>query len=361
MTNKLSLYFSEGTTTPGNMEAILGKLDVYTVPLNDKSVNTMYKGDSFTASNNNDSGNDSGLSGGTSPRQVTFQSNNPQSIPASLLSLGEKVKEVACFESRGVSDNKDIWPTGVAVDIDGNIFVLDRDNKKVKMFSRTGKFIREFGQNGVQNLQCPYDLTIMEDGCIAVTDYEDEDVKIYSPLGMYVKSFKANFKYPRGIATNQIGQLLVIDCHSHRLTVHDPDTGTVVREIAGRSDDGCDLFTDPYYICTNRANHIIVTDWSAPNLKFFDGHGNQLNTYGTYGVSKDQVLQPYGVCCDHEGNIFVADNQNHRIHLLAPDGSFLRFMVTKQHGLWHPMALAAHNGQLIVTEALGKIKVFQYM
>ena len=122
------------------------------------------------------------------------------------------------------------------------------------------------------------------------------------------------------------------------------------------------MFTDPYYVCTNRTGNIIVTDFGEPHLRFFDARGNYLANYGTYGLNKEQILNPYGVCSDPYGNIFVADNQNHRIHLLAPDGSFLRFVVTKQHGLWHPMAIAVDNsGNLIVTEALGKVKIFKYM
>lgn len=348
MTSKLSLYFSAGTATKGNMEGIFGKVDIFNTPLNNQSVKTIFQCESPVTNGH----------GVSSP--IPFTVELPPSMD--LQKLGENVTEVACFESRGASDTKDIWPTGVVLDHDANIVVLDRDNKKVKMFHQTGKFIREFGQNGVQNLQCPYDLTVMEDGCIAVTDYEDEDIKVFTSLGVFVKSIKASFKYPRGICTNPVGQLLVVDCHRHRLTIHDPDSGTVVRDIGGRAPEGYDLFTDPYYVCTTRTGNIIVTDWGAPNLRFFDARGNFLANYGTYGLNKDQVLQPYGVCCDPYGNIFVADNQNHRIHLLAPDGTFLRFVVTKQHGLWHPMAVATdNNGLLIVTEALGKVKVFRYM
>lgn len=65
-------------------------------------------------------------------------------------------------------------------------------------------------------------------------------------------------------------------------------------------------------------------------FQLFDNTHNYLSKYGTYGVSKDRMLQPYGVCTDAFGYIFVADNHNHRIHLLGPDGKFIRYILVLQ-------------------------------
>ena len=109
------------------------------------------------------------------------------------------------------------------------------------------------------------------------------------------------------------------------MTFHDPDTGAIVTQIQGKDKDKCDLFNDPYYVTTNPStDYTVVTDWVAPNIKLFDGDLKHLSQYGTYGVNRDRVLQPYGVCTDCHGYIFVADNQNHRIHLLDPSGKFVR-------------------------------------
>ena len=107
---------------------------------------------------------------------------------------------------------------------------------------------------------------------------------------------------------------------------------------------------------------MIVTDWGSPNIKVFDDNGQLCDNFTTYGVGKDRVLQPCGICSDAYGYIFIADNKNHRVHVIGPDGKFRRFLLTEEHGLWHPMALAInHEGHLVVTEALGKVKVYKYM
>lgn len=74
-----------------------------------------------------------------------------------------------------------------------------------------------------------------------------------------------------------------------------------------------------------------------------------------------QILQPYDVCSDVHGNLLVADNTNHRVQLATPDGCFVRDLVSKDESLWHPMAMDIDLcGRLVVSEALGKIKVFKY-
>ena len=325
LTSKLSVYFTPGC--PSSMEAIFGKLEVINVPLEGKQ--------------------------GKTPAAARGLGKT------TAVAVGETVKLIRSFECKGIADTKDIWPTGVETTHDGHVIILDRENKLLKIYSNAGELVREFGHAGKGAFGCPYDVTQLKNGNLAITDYHDEDVKIFSFAGDYLGSLKGNFKYPRGITTMRDGKLVVVDCHNRALTVHHPETGTLESKIEGKGET---MFTDPYYVTTNTAGYIIVTDWAAPHIRIFDPQGKYLSNYGTYGVKEDQCLQPYGVCTDQFGYIFVADSQNHRIHLLAPDGKFIRFLITKEHDLWHPMALTIDSGgHLVVTEALGKVKTFKYM
>ncbi|XP_013402010.1 tripartite motif-containing protein 3 [Lingula anatina] len=266
------------------------------------------------------------------------------------------------FECKGVYDHKEIWPSGIAVNQKGDMLVVDRDNKRIKVYNSQGKYLNDFGGMGKNILWCPYDIAIMKNGNLAVTDNEKEDVKIFSPQGDAVTIIHSHFKHPRGIAVNSKGQLIVVDCGMRRLTIHDPDTGHIVQTIPAKQEDSHNYFTDPYYVTVTSNDSIIVTDWAAPNIKVFNSEGKLIGEHGTYGIQEDQILEPYGVCTDAFGYIFVADNLNHRVHLLLPDGRFKKFILTKLDKLWHPMALGInHRGELVVTEALGKVKVFKYL
>ena len=326
LSTKLNINFSPGNPTDTNLEIIFGQVKVDNTSLHKQPV-------TLNGKNN----------------EVTMLTKSP--------TFALSVELINAFECRGLSDPKDIWPTGISILSDDRIVIMDRENRRVKLFDKDGQYLREFGQD---ELGCPYDVAILKNGNIAVTDYDEEDVKIYTPDGSILAKLKGPMRYPRGITVDNNGHIIIVDAHSHRLVVHEHTKGKVVKIIEGKDEDDTNLFNDPYYVTTNKKGYIIITDWVAPNVKILTPDGRYVNKYGSYGIRKDQCLQPYGVCTDSEDYIYVADNQNHRIHMLNPDGKFIKFVVSRQHGLWHPMALAMNSeGHLVVTEALGKVKTFR--
>lgn len=284
------------------------------------------------------------------------------SISSVLPSVRNSVELMMSFDANGKNDSKDVWPTGLAITKRDEIVIADRENKTVKIYDVMGKLKTEFSGQGENKLGSPFDIAILKTGDLAITDYEAEDVKIFSMNGVFQLKIKGNFKHPRGITTNSKGEIIVVDCQMKQITVHNAKTGKTVRTIEAKDSHGAKLLVDPYYVTVTPHDNIVVTDTAAPNIKVFSSDGLYLANYGGYGTRKEQVLQPYGVCCDDYGYTFVADNQNHRVHLLLPDGKHTKFLITKTDTLWHPMRLAINQkGYLILTEALGKVKIYRYI
>ena len=332
---KLSVYFTPGTPSLDAVGAIFGKLDVYNVAFNSESMQTVCK--------------------------------EPVSMSTTSLSMADNVKLVSTFNSSATTDIKDVYPSGIDVDHHGNMVILDRENRCVKVFDPTGNLVRTIGRNYSESgvaLVCPFDVCVLKNGNIAVSDCGTEQIRIFTADGNYVSSLSGHNKYPRGVAVDPYGRLMVVDCHCRRIQFYNAVTGALEHVIEGKGDDGRDLITDPYYVCAAGNGQVIVTDWVAPNVKIFDiVSGRRTACYGMPGSTHaDQLLQPHGVCCDVYGNIFVVDHSHHCIHMLSSGGKFLRYVVTRQHGLSHPMAVTINSqGCLVVTEALGKVKVFKYV
>ncbi|XP_013409980.1 E3 ubiquitin-protein ligase TRIM71 [Lingula anatina] len=52
--------------------------------------------------------------------------------------------------------------------------------------------------------------------------------------------------------------------------------------------------------------------------------GQMLFCFGGEGEEEGQLCRPWGICCDREGYIFIADRSNNRVQIFNPDGSFSR-------------------------------------
>ncbi|KAK3083191.1 hypothetical protein FSP39_016385 [Pinctada imbricata] len=330
--SKLQLSFTPGNSSDENAAILFGKLKVDSVPLG-KAEST--------------------LANATSPGLR---------LSSVLPNVRSKVEPICAFDAEGQRDEKDVWPTGIAISKSGDIVIADRDNRKVKIFNENGRMKTEFTGKGDNKIGTPFDVAVLHNGNIAITDYEQEDVKVFSRIGDHVFSIRGYFKHPRGITVNEKGEIIVVDCRLLQISFHDPKNGNLIRKIDAKNEAGKKVLVDPYYVTTTHENNVIVTDTAAPNIKVFSPSGKYLAEYGDYGTKDDQILQPYGVCVDEYGYIFIADNHNHRVHLLKPDGKLSKFLLTKNDSLWHPMGVAiTKNGYFIVTEALGKVRIFKYI
>lgn len=330
LTSKLRIGFLPGASTEQNLQTLFGKLSNDMVPIG-KSESTQLAGDEL---------------------KITSMLPNVKNTAEFLLA----------FDSEGTDENRDIWPTGMSVTKKDNIVIVDRDNKKIKIFDSVGKLLKEFTGENDNKIGIPFDVTVLENDTVAVTDYEQENIKVFTQDGNHVLTISGFFKHPRGITTNSKGEILVVDCRQQRITVHDPRSGNLIKTIEAEDQKGNKVLVDPYYISTTHEDNILVTDTAAPNIKVFNMEGRYIAEYGTYGIKEQQILQPFGICVDEYGYIFVADNQNHRIHLLNPDGKLNKFLLTKSNSIWHPMAVnISKKGFFMVSEALGKIRLYKYL
>ncbi|XP_067930755.1 E3 ubiquitin-protein ligase TRIM56-like [Watersipora subatra] len=284
----------------------------------------------------------------------------PQYVPPLLM----EPKLCLEFDSCLSSDSNNTWPTGVCTSATGDIAVCDRDNALIKLFSSNGIYKSSIAGEREYKLVKPFDVAGLSTGEIVVTDYGTESVKIFALAGIGRLEINGEFEYPRGVATTKDDRIVVLDSELCRVTIHSSTDGALLNIIKGQTPST--NFIDPYYICTTLQDDVIVTDFAEPNIKLLSLNGvdeNSEQNYGEYGVATHQgLLQPYGCHQDGYGITLVADNRNDKISVLMPSGEFGKHLITRKHGLWKPIALCVNiSGQLIVTEGLGKIKIFQYI
>ena len=94
----------------------------------------------------------------------------------------------AYLDSWGLSGKEEgqlFTPTGVKVDSEGNVWVVDRGNSRVQKFTRDGEFLATWGAAGDDQGQfgVPTSIAFDSDGNFYVSEVENSRVQIFNSEG----------------------------------------------------------------------------------------------------------------------------------------------------------------------------------
>lgn len=103
----------------------------------------------------------------------------------------------------GWGDGQFNQPMGIAVDSNGNVFVVDRFNNRVQKFTNNGRFVAKWGTNGgaggpdyiissgsgAGDFFLPIGVTVDPAGNVYVTDSSNNRVQKFSNNGAFIAKF----------------------------------------------------------------------------------------------------------------------------------------------------------------------------
>jgi DNA-binding beta-propeller fold protein YncE len=206
--------------------------------------------------------------------------NRPDGIHITVCTLGEKF--ICEFGSFGEDDGKFVWPMGIALDRDENVYVSDEWLNRISIFTKDGTFLRKWGKpgSGDGELHGPSGLAISNDGTMFLVDSRNHRVQKFTLDGRYLGQF--------GSFGNGPGQLNM-----------------------------------PWGIALDKDDLVYIADWRNDRIQKFAPDGRWLAAFGSSGKGVGQFNRPSGVAVDQDGEIYIADRQNDRLQILAPDGRFI--------------------------------------
>ncbi|XP_035686045.1 tripartite motif-containing protein 3-like [Branchiostoma floridae] len=266
------------------------------------------------------------------------------------------------------AENLDL-PSGVVVSEEGEVFVGDYKDQKVKVFTLEGTFVRQFPtvvQDGKK--MEPHDVAMDEVGnlWVAGSTTSAELAVQYTKRGRLLSTISLQKTgQVRGVAVDsKRNHILVtqatreVDKSNGVVQVFSPD-GTLLRTVGGKPaaswQQGLKV---PQFIAVDGEGNILVSDCHSHLIFVYGAEGQFLFKFGGEGSSKGQLKSPQGICTDSSGNIIVADRKNSRVELYDQTGTFVRHIAT---GLRWPWAVAmATQGQIVVTNAdKSTVTIFQ--
>ena len=180
------------------------------------------------------------------------------------------------------ADGAFMWPTAIALDRAGNVYVSDEWYHRISIFTKDGNWIGKWGTPG------------------------DGDGEL---------------NRPSGLAFDRDDHLYLVDSQNHRVQKFDKD-GTFLAKW-GTVGNGEGEFNMPWGIAIDTAGDVYVTDWRNDRVQKFTATGHFLMSFGTSGAGEGEFNRPTGITVDQDGVIYVADWRNERLQVFDADGSFI--------------------------------------
>jgi outer membrane protein assembly factor BamB len=212
--------------------------------------------------------------------------------------------------------------SGVGVDRQGRVIVLQREKPPVLVFEADGKFVTSFGDEVIGS---GHGLTVDGDDNIWVTDTVHHVVFQFSPQGKILKVLGKmdapsedadKFNKPTYIVFGAKGDLYVMDGYGNARVVHYRPGGKHP-EIWGRPGSGPLEFNAPHAAVIDLQGRLVVADRDNNRIQILHPQtGELMETWTGY--------TPFGIAQDRAGTIFISDAKRQQIIQLDPRGREVR-------------------------------------
>lgn len=170
---------------------------------------------------------------------------------------------------------------GIALDATGQIWLFNRGDLPVQVFTAAGKLVRTWG--------------------------------------------RGHFREPHQVRVDGQGNVWLVDSGLHVVRKYTPD-GKLLLALGTVAEPGEDSghFNRPTDVAVTREGEIFVADGYGNNrIVHFDKDGRFVKTWGSLGSRRGMFSLPHSIAADSHGRLYVADRNNARIEVFDQAGRAL--------------------------------------
>jgi uncharacterized protein (TIGR03437 family) len=234
-------------------------------------------------------------------------------------------------------------PTALALDAEGNLYIADARNHRVRRVTPGGVittvagngnpgFSGDGGPAAKAQLSSPQGVAVDAAGYIVIADTGNSRIRKVAPDGTInsyigngnssyfgdgLRDFQASINHPRGVAVDAGGAVYIADTLNN--AVRKVGTDGIIRTIAGTglagfAGDGVQataaLLNGPTGVAVDTAGNIYIADGDNQRLR-------KIGIDGVITTAASFVANPQSVATDAVGNVYVTAGADHRVWLLA--------------------------------------------
>jgi sugar lactone lactonase YvrE len=253
-------------------------------------------------------------------------------------------------------------PCAITLDGSGNIYIVDYNNHRIRKVIASTGIISTVAGNGTwqfggyggysgdggaatsAKLNFPTGIAVDDSGNIYIADYSNYRIRKVSvstgiistvagggSLGDGNAATLANLYYPQGVAVDGSGNIYIADSYNHRIRKVTASSG-IISTVAGNGiqgyggDGSAATSANLYYpsgVSVDGSGNIYITDKSNHRIRKVTASSGIISTVAGNGISgfggddssatSAKLNSPSGVALDGSGNIYIADLYNSRI------------------------------------------------
>ena len=283
-------------------------------------------------------------------------------IPPAVPDYAAFLQPSVAVGKKGSAPGELNWPRGVTIEqASGHIYVADMFNSRIQIFSETGECLNQFGD---QHLKKPWGILIYQDsifvtdmGLHAIFRFKLSDLTMIKRVGKK-GSGKKEFTLPRQLAISPNQLLYVPDDSNNRIQILSTDltfldslrhpimtspvdvkftnnemfvlsfvdnpcihvftlSGEKSRSLVTRGGIGMQV-SGALFFCLDGLNNIVISDWSAHDIKVFSPAGDLLHKIGQEGHQAGMFYYAYGFAIlNNTKLVCVSENENFGLQIFT--------------------------------------------
>jgi len=273
----------------------------------------------------------------------------------------------------GIASSAALYPERLAFDNDGNLYIADTGHDRIRKIDRYGVIStiagngkRSFSGDGAPALDAslnqPYGVAVDQQGNVFIADSANYRIRKINSLGTISTvagngrsefsgdagpAVEAGLLFPVGLAIDPAGEVLIADSERVRKI----DAQGTISTIAGGGDSWSDNqpataldFLAVRDVLSDKQGNVYIADsgncriWKVNPLGSafrIAGRGDRVacEFSGDGGDARSAALRyPYGMALDGSDNLYIADSGNERVRKITPGGSIATIAGTGQKG-----------------------------
>jgi len=260
---------------------------------------------------------------------------------------------------------------GIGIDSAGNIYLADAGNNRIRKVNVSGTittiagngtagFTGDGGSASSAEFNEPAALAIASNGNIYIGDYLNHRVRMINKAGIINTvagsgnrssygdggpALDAELSGPGEIRLDNYGNVYITDGHNNAVRKAEKSTGIITTvaganngDIFGYNGDGilatAAWLNQPGYIYVDNAGDIYISDGNNKRVRMVNPSGiiSTVAGNGTTGYSGDggpataaELAGPDGVVKDKHGNLYISDAPNYRVRKVDVSGKITTF------------------------------------